>query len=73
MLSVKETEIRLENFFKDCLAFWKREGYDDREAFELALSDTKTIKKDPFSPMGEELDAETKNKFIHYRTMDLGR
>ena len=45
---------------------------DEREAFERALNDTRRIMTDPFSPCGDRLDVETKEKFIKYREMDLG-
>lgn len=73
MLTVKETELAMERFFNDSLNFWKRIGFDERQAFEAALEDTKKITTNPFSPRGDKLDEETKIKFIHYREMDLGR
>ena len=73
MLSAKETEIVMEKFFNDSVGFWKRIGFDDRQAFEAALDDVKKATTNPFSPRGDKLDVETKNKFIHYREMDLGR
>ena len=73
MLTVKETELAMERFFNDSLNFWKRIGFDERQAFEAALEDTKKITTNPFSPRGEKLDQETKINFIKYREMDLGR
>lgn len=73
MLSKKETELTLEHFFNDCLNFWKRQGHDERKAFECALEDVRNIQTDPFSPCGDKLDEETQLKFIHYREMDLGK
>lgn len=72
MLNEHETQLVMENFFKDCLKFWERSTNDRREAFEKALDDTRRIMTDPFSPCGDKLDVETKNKFIKYREMDLG-
>lgn len=72
MLNKHETELTMEKFFNDCLNFWKRQGHDERKAFEMALFDTRTITTDPFSPCGDKLDEETRLKFIYYREMDLG-
>lgn len=72
MLNEHETQLIMENFFKDCLKFWERSTNDRREAFEKALDDTRRIMTDPFSPCGDKLDVETKNQFIKYREMDLG-
>ena len=73
MLNERETQLVLERFFNDCLKFWTREGCDERNAFEKALDDVRVIKTDPFSPLGHVIDLETKEKFIHYREMDLGK
>ena len=72
MLNEQETQLVMENFFRDCLNFWRRSTNDEREAFENALNDTKRITTDPFSPCGKKLDLDTKEKFIKYREMDLG-
>ena len=72
MLNEKETELIMENFFRDCLNFWRRSTNDEREAFENALDDTRRIMTNPFSPCGDRLDEETKDAFIRYREMDLG-
>lgn len=72
MLNEKETELIMENFFRDCLNFWRRSTNDEREAFEKALNDTRSVMADPFSPCGDRLDEATKEKFIRYREMDLG-
>jgi hypothetical protein len=72
MLTAKETELAMERFFNDSVAFWMRILHDERNAFEAALEDTKKITTNPFSPRGDKLDEETKIKFIHYREMDLG-
>lgn len=72
MLNEHDTQLVMENFFKDCLNFWRRNTNDEREAFEKALNDIRRITTDPFSPCGDKLDVETKEKFIKYREMDLG-
>lgn len=72
MLNEQETQLVMENFFRDCLNFWRRSVNDEREAFEKALNDIRRITTDPFSPCGDGLDGETKRKFINYREMDLG-
>lgn len=73
MLTAKETELAMERFFNDCVRFWSGVGFDERNAFEAALEDTKKITTNPFSPRGDKLDPETKLNFIKYREMDLGR
>ena len=72
MLNQHETQLVVENFFRDCLNFWRRNVNDEREAFEKALNDVRRITTNPFSPRGGKLDVETKEKFIKYREMDLG-
>ena len=72
MLNQHDTQIAMERFFKDCQIFWRRTTNDEREVFEKALNDTRRITTDPFSPYGDKLDVETKEKFIKYREMDLG-
>ena len=72
MLNQHETQLVMENFFRDCLNFWRRSTNDEREAFEKALNDTKQIMTNPYSPCGDRLDEETKAKFIRYREIDLG-
>ena len=72
MLNERETQIILEQFFEDCKRHWKCAGYDERKAFEFAISDVEFIERDPFSPFGNELDQETKEKFIKYKKQDLG-
>lgn len=72
MLNEHETQLVMENFFRDCLNFWRRNTNDEREAFKGALNDARRITTDPFSPCGKKLDVEIKDKFIKYREMDLG-
>ena len=73
MLSKQETQLALEQFFKDCERFWKRIGADEREAFESAIEDVKRITTNPFSPRGDKLDPEAKAEFIKYREQDLSK
>jgi hypothetical protein len=54
------------------MKFWEYQGYDEREAFIKALEEVKNMTTDPSSPFGEKLDVTTKQKFIHYRKLDLG-
>ena len=72
MLNQHDTQLAMENFFRDCQNFWRRTINDEREVFEKALNDTRRITTDPFSPYGEKLDEETRIKFIKYREQDLG-
>ena len=72
MLNEHDTQLVMENFFRDCLNFWRRSTNDEREAFEKALNDIRRITTDPFSPCGKKLDMDTKEKFIKYCEMDLG-
>ena len=72
MLNQHDTQLAMEKFFRDCLNFWRRNGDDERKAFENALNDTRRITTDPFSPCGDKLDVETKDAFIRYREIDLG-
>ena len=72
MLNSHDTQLAMERFFRDCQNFWSRTINDEREVFEKALDDTRRITTDPFSPRGDRLDVETKEKFIKYREMDLG-
>ena len=44
------------DFYNDCLKSHMREGKEGKEAHKFAYADVKTIKNDPFSPQGEELD-----------------
>ena len=72
MLNARETEIILDNFFRDCFNFWAGQGCDERKSFENALADVRNLKHDPYEPCGKELDAKTKEEFILYKEMDLG-
>ena len=72
MVNAHDTQKILECFFNDCYKYWLRNGYEERESFELALNDIRAVKRNPFVPCGDELDLEVKEKFIHYKEMDLG-
>lgn len=72
MLNEHDTQLVMEHFFRDCQNFWKRSTNDEREVFERALNDMRSITTDPFSPCGKKLNVETKEAFIRYREMDLG-
>lgn len=72
MLNEKETELVLEETFRNNRRFWERQGYDERDAFIKALNEVAEMATDPSSPCGEKLDVRTKEKFIKYREMDLG-
>lgn len=72
MLNERETQLVMENFFRECQNFWRRTINDEREVFEKALRDVSTLTTDPNSPYGDKLDEETREKFIKYRKQDLG-
>lgn len=73
MLTAQETKVVLEKFFNECFRYWKTCNLDDRDAFEYAINDIKRLKRNPYVPSGDEIDLVTKEKFIKYREMDLGR
>lgn len=64
MIGKEETIDLLNNFFEDCFAFWVRQGKKNREAFELALNETSQVQRNPFSPMGDLIDQDAKQKYI---------
>ena len=72
MLNERETILVLEEAMRGNMGFWERQGYDEREAFIKALEEIEDMTTDPASPFGEKLDVATKQKFIHYRKLDLG-
>jgi hypothetical protein len=72
MLNERETTLVLEEAMRGNVAFWGRQGYDEREAFIKALEEIEEMTTNPMSPCGEKLDVATKQKFIQYRKMDLG-
>lgn len=69
MLSAKETLIVLEKYFDECIAFWKRRGFDDKKAFELSISDIEVIRNDPFYPRGRALHPGAKYEFVHSKEL----
>ena len=71
MLNKKETQKILEEFFIDCLKYWRSVLNDERTAFKRAISDVECITRNPFSPQGELLNEEAKIEFVKYRNMDL--
>ena len=72
MLNQHDTQLVIENFFRECQNYHRKNTNDEREVFAKALNDVSDITSDPYSPYGKKLDVETKNKFIKYREMDLG-
>lgn len=75
MLNKEQTQLIMEKHFKACYDFWKRSGYckDEREAFANAIDDVRKMKRDPFTPCGEEIDIETRDAFVRYREQDMGK
>ena len=71
MLNEKETELIIERFFKECLAFWNRTITDTREVFKRAIRDIETLTHDPYEPCGKLIDISTRDKFVKYRKQDL--
>ncbi|WP_289764512.1 hypothetical protein [uncultured Duncaniella sp.] len=57
----------LDNHYKGCLDFWKRQGKDEITAMELALRELEKVTTNPLSPHGEPLApaivTETANKY----------
>ena len=72
MLSEKETQFVLQQFFVECFNFWKSSLSDERKAYEYAIDDVRGVTKDPYSPHGQELNSDVKARFIRYREIDLG-
>lgn len=74
MLSAQETQLVMEKHFRACYRYWLTSGYskDKREAFANAINDVRNIKRNPLTMQGEELDIETRDKFVRYREQDLG-
>ena len=71
MLNEKETELIIEGFFKECLAFWNRTVTDTREAFKKAIRDIEELTHDPYEPCGKLINISTRDKFVKYRKQDL--
>lgn len=59
MSTSKEIQIEvLEEHYRQCLAFWKREKHSEITAQAMALNDILRTRYNPFVPRGEVLDAE---------------
>jgi hypothetical protein len=71
VLNEKETELIIEEFFKECLAFWNRTVADAREAFKKAIRDIEELTHDPYEPCGKLINISTRDKFVEYRKQDL--
>ena len=71
VLNEKETELIIERFFRECLAFWNRNKTDSMEAFKMAIRDIEELTHDPYDPCGKLIDVPTRDKFIKYRKQDL--
>ena len=71
MIGKEETTYLLNKFFEDCFAFWINEGKDDKEAFELALKETDQVTCNPFTPSGDLLDFDAKQKYIDKMRKEL--
>ncbi|ALX47561.1 hypothetical protein [Lentibacillus amyloliquefaciens] len=71
------TEQLLDDFYDDCLSFWKREN-DKKFNFalakspeELALQDISSLEHNPTIPNGDLLDKETKQKWLQEKRNEL--
>lgn len=71
VLSEKETELIIEGFFRECLAFWNRTVTDTREAFKKAIRDIEELTYNPYEPCGKLIDISTRDRFVLYRKQDL--
>lgn len=71
MLNEKETQLIIEDFFKECLLFWIRTIDDGREAFKKAIRDIEELTRDPNEPCGKLVDIPTRDRFVMYRKQDL--
>lgn len=71
MLNERATELIIERFFKECLAFWNRTITDTREAFKKAIRDIEELTCDPYEPCGKLIDISTRDRFVKYRKQDL--
>ena len=63
MLEYKKSYELIEQFYYECLAFWKKEG-EGAKAYELAKLDVEAVLTNPFDPQGEYLDPQAKKDFI---------
>ena len=71
MIGKEETTYLLNRFFEDCFAFWVNEGKNDRKAFKMALKETEQVTHNPFTPSGDSLDPDAKQKYIDKMKKEL--
>lgn len=71
MMEYEKTFKVLDVFYESCIEFWLGEGKSDYEAYKLALMDVEGIVTNPFSPLGETLNADAKAAFIEKEWKDL--
>lgn len=79
MLDKDKSEAILEDFYRDNLNYWRREGNDEFEAHKSALENdmiglfkqNNGCLHDPNVPRGEELDIPTTIAFLKARCIDL--
>lgn len=64
MLSYDKSYKLVEQFYYDCLNFWKKEGKGG-EAYELAKLDVLRITTNPFEPQGDKLNEQAKQDFFN--------
>lgn len=67
-MNYNETIQTLNEFYEDCLKFWKKEG----KGAEHAIRDIEFLEHDPFSPSGKKLDTKAKSDFINQKRNSLG-
>lgn len=71
MLNERETQLVIEGYFREYLAFWNRTITDAREAFKKAIRDIEELTRDPYEPCEKLIDISTRDKFVKYRKQDL--
>lgn len=59
----KQIEV-LEEHYRQCIAFWKREKHSEITAQAMALNDIFRTRHNPFVPRGEVLDAEVRKTVV---------
>jgi hypothetical protein len=64
ILNVRETVDVLTVFYRECVEFWKREGYPRTEAVRKAFEDIERLNTNPFEPDGDWLDQKAKLYFM---------
>lgn len=69
-LTAEETRKIIEQFYKDCLKFWKNEKkhHQDRyknqiDPIKLAIRDVLLLKSNPYVPSYQALDSQTVHKW----------